>query len=278
MSANTHLIVSGFEATASIPRYRNLWLCDAKWFELMRYHVREMKDIEGVTLSVFIRALNRHYKNTMDVFTPGQNTTGVFHMSFTMPCPIQDTRRKVHFYYVTKKGTTVSRPTEVGLKFTEINRQTIVPLGPPLARNTAASTSSTAPTSTATSVTATSQESHPSKRARIEPLLEAENDLYYWKSPEAAKLFLGIDGSTSNKQRTSKKQTDGEDTSDTSVDIERTMADRIAVLQSVQQETDGWKKIVYTHDATMCMMLAHTLTCSYSDRKVFFFVEPTNWL
>jgi hypothetical protein len=181
----------------------------------------------------------------MDIFTPGQNMTGVFHMSFTMPCPIQETRRRVHFYYVAKKGTTIKRPTEVGLKFTEINHQTIVPLGPPLPRNTTAATSGTATTSMAATVTATNQEgSQPSKRARIETvLLDGENDLYYWKSSEAAKLFLGIDGSI----KRSRKHTDGEDTLE-NVDIERIMADRIAVLKSVQQETDGWKKIVYTHD------------------------------
>lgn len=189
MSVNTHLIMSGFEATDSIPRYRNQWLCDAKWFELMLYHVREMKDIEGLTLSVFIRAVNRHYKNTMDVFTPGENPTGIFHMSFTMPCPIQETRRRVHFYLVTKKGTTVNCPTEVGLKFTEINPQTIVPLGPPLAR------SITTTSSMARTATAASEESQGTKRARVEPFLESDSDVYYWKSPEAAKLFLGIDGS-----------------------------------------------------------------------------------
>ena len=221
MSVNTHLIVSGFKATASIPRYRNLWLCDAKWFELMQCHVREMKDIEGLTLSVFIRAVNRHYKNTMDVFTPGENTTGVFHMSFTMPCPIQQTRRRVHFYYAsTKKTTTVPRPTEVGLKFTDIHPQTIVPLGPPLARTTMG------PTSTATTVTAASEESQPSKRARVEPLLDSESDLYYWKSPEAAKLFLGIDGSSKRKQEQqggpSQNQSGGEETFGSGVDIEQT--------------------------------------------------------
>lgn len=254
MSVNTHLIVSGFEATASIPRYRNLWLCDAKWFELMRYHVREMKDIEGLTLSVFIRAVNRHYKNTMDVFTPFENTTGLFHMSFTMPCPMQQTRRRVHFYYVTKKGRTVIRPTEVGLKFTDIHPQTIVPLGPPLARSTMATTAITTATASIASATVTtaSEESQPSKRARVEPLLESDSDLYYWKSPEAAKLFLGIDGSL----KRSKKQTGGEESFD-SLDIEQTMADRIRVLKSVQQELDGWKKIVYTHDV-------HD-ACSHSD-------------
>ena len=185
MSVNTHLIVSGFEATASIPRYRNLWLCDAKWFKLMRYHVREMKDIEGLTLSVFIQVLNRHFKNTMDVFTPGENTTGVFHMSFTMPCPVQETRRKVHFYFVTKKGTTVSRPTEVGRKFTDIHHQMIVPLGPPLARGTITGTTTTTSTAAISNgTTANEEESQPSKRARVEPL-ESKSNLYYWKSPEA---------------------------------------------------------------------------------------------
>jgi len=245
MSVDTHLLVSGFEATTLIPRYRNLWLCDAKWFDLMRYHVRKLKDIEGLTLSVFIRAINRHYKNTMDIFT-AENTTGVFHMSFNMRCPIQETRRRVHFYYVAKKGTTVNRPTEVGLKFTHNHPQTIVPLGPPLSRRTTIAATSTATTSMTTTVTAaTSDESQPSKRARVEPLLESDSDPYYWKSPEAAKLFLGIDGSL---KRVKSKQTDhGEDTFD-SVDIEQTMADRIIVLKSVQQENDGWKKIVYTHD------------------------------
>jgi hypothetical protein len=222
MSVNSHLIVSGFEATASIQRYKNLWLCDAKWFELVQYHVRELSAIEGLTLTVFIRCLNRHYKYSMDDFTPG-NTTGVYHMSFTMPCPIQETRRRVHFYYVAKKGTTVNRPTEVGLKFTELHRQTIVPLGPPLARM---------------ATTEQDQDQPPSKRARDEStgmLLERERDKdlqYYWKSPEAAKLFLGT------------KTTNGEE----SPDIEQTMTDRIRVLKSVQQEVDGWKKIVYTHD------------------------------
>ena len=246
MSVNTHLIVSGFEATASIPRYRNLWLCDAKWFDLMRYHVRELQDIEGLTLTVFIRSINRHYKYTMDVFTPGENTTGVFHMSFTMPCPIQETRRRVHFYYVTKKGTTVNRPTEVGLKFTDLHPQTIVPLGPPLARRNTSIVARTVATTTTTSTSAESDEPQPSKRPRVEqPLLETDTDPYYWKSPEAAKLFLGIDGS--QKKGKSKQNDHGEDTFE-SVDIEQTVADRIRVLKSVQQEVDGWKKIVYTHD------------------------------
>jgi hypothetical protein len=250
MSVNSHLLVSGFESVASIPRYRNLWLCDAKWFELMNYHVRELKDIEGLTLSVFIRAVNRHYKNTMDVFTPGENTTGVFHMSFTMSCPMQETRRKVHFYYVTKKGTMVTRPTEVGQKFTDIHRQTIVPLGPPLARNTMAvplgaplTRTTTAPTTLSTSIANENEDLQPSKRARVEALLDNDSEMYYWKSPEAAKLFLGIDRSL----KRFKKTTDGEDTFN-SLDIEQTITDRIRVLKSVQQEVDGWKKIVYTHD------------------------------
>ena len=91
--------------------------------------------IDGLSLTVFIRALNRHFKYSMDVFTPGENKTGVYHMSFTMPCPIQETRRRVHFYLVAKKGTTVKRPTEVGLKFTDLHPQTIVPVGRPLARS-----------------------------------------------------------------------------------------------------------------------------------------------
>ena len=53
-----------------------------------------------------------------------------------------------------------------------------------------------------------------------------------------------IDGSV---KRSSRKHTNGEDTIE-SVDIEQIMADWIVVLKSVQQETDGWKKIVYTHD------------------------------
>ena len=171
----------------------------------MRYHVRKLKDIEGLTLSVFIRAINRHYKNTMDIFT-AENTTGVFHMSFEMRCPIQGTRRRVHFYFVAKKGTTVNRPTEVGKKFAHNHPQTIVPLGPPLARRTTIAATSTATTSMTTTVTAaTSDESQPSKRARVEPSLESDSDPYYWKSPEAAKLFLGIDGSL---KKVKSKQTD----------------------------------------------------------------------
>ena len=176
MSVNGHLIVSGFEATASIPRYRNLWLCDAKWFQLLQYHVREMKDIEGLTLSVFIRAINRHYKNTMDVFMAGENTTGVFHMSFTMPCPMQETRRRVHFYLVTKKGSTVKRPTEVGLNFTDLHPQTIIPLGPPLARTTMEVSTTTGRMTITTTATPRTDETQPSKRARVAPLLETESD------------------------------------------------------------------------------------------------------
>ena len=213
----------------------------------MQYHVRELKDIEGLTLSVFIRAVNRNYKNTMDVFTPGDNNTGVFHMSFTMVCPVQETRRRVHFYYVAKRGTTVHRPTEVGLHFTSIHPQAIVPLGPPLARSSTISASTAAATSRATSTTSVgtaSDDSHPSKRARVENSLEGESGSYcYWKSPEAAKLFLGIDGST----KRSRRPTDGEGTFDR-VNVEQTMANRIRVLKSVQQEADGWKKVVYTHD------------------------------
>jgi hypothetical protein len=181
--------------------------------------------------------------------------TGVFHMSFTMPCPIQETRRRVHYYYVTKKGTTVNRPTEVGMKFTDIHPQTIVPLGPPLARSSTMASSIAATTATiATTSVIADAESQPAKRARIDdPLLESERDQNYWKSPEAAKLFLGIEGSI----KRNKKRTDGEDIVSENVDIEHTMAKRIRILKSVQKEPDGWKKIVFSHDI-------HD-ACSHSD-------------
>ena len=248
MSVNSHLIVSGFEATASIPRYKNLWLCDAKWFELVKYHVREMNAIEGLTLTVFIRSINRHFKCSMDVFTPGENSTGVFHMSFTMPCPIQQTRRRVHFYYVARKGTTVNRPTEVGLKFTDVHPQSIAPLGPPLARSSTMAACTTASATTAATTTG-GEESQASKRPRLNEstVLELESEQYYWKSPEAAKLFLGIDGNS--KKNRKQVPDDGENTTACdNVDIEHIMSDRIKVFKSVQKEVDGWKKIVFTHD------------------------------
>ena len=158
------MIVSGFEATASISRYKNLWLCDAKWFELVKHHVREFNMIDGLSLTVLIRALNRHFKYSMDVFTPGENKTGVYHMSFTMPCPIQETRRRVHFYFVAKKGTMVTRPTEVGLKFTDLHPQTIVPVGRPLARSSV-SVSIAMATTTAASIEEAEGSEQPAKRA-----------------------------------------------------------------------------------------------------------------
>ena len=203
--------------------------------------------IDGLSLTVFIRALNRHFKYSMDVFTPGENKTGVYHMSFTMPCPIQETRRRVHFYFVAKKGTMVTRPTEVGLKFTDLHPQTIVPVGRPLARSSV-SVSIAMATTTAASIEEAEGSEQPAKRARVDDsLLELERDQYYWKSAEAARLFLGIDGST--KRNSNKKRDDGNDGEDEiAFDIKHTMTDWIRVLKSVQKEADGWKKIVFSHD------------------------------
>lgn len=217
------ILATGFTEIAKL--HPNKWICDEVWFHLLKHYYPELAGNPSFNRAAVVRTLNQLGGHGITSFIPPLNDGGIFCHEYRMVCPITEIRRRVKFYFVTEPGSYPQRPTQgYGGDFVRVNSQHgIVPARTTRSCPPIRGTTSTVSTHVQAVETegSTSNNASPRKRQRGETF-----DYDYWESTEARKLFAPGSCGT----------------------LKGILSERLGILESVANEVEGWRKIIYGHD------------------------------
>ena len=103
-----------FVLVSKTQRYRNKWLVDETWYQLMVHHSPTLQDI-NFSRKAMNTAISKNFGSKMDIFDNG-NKSGMFRRTHSGVCPITKVCRTFTCYYVTDPGQIVDRPRS-GVEF-----------------------------------------------------------------------------------------------------------------------------------------------------------------
>jgi hypothetical protein len=234
-------IADAFEKTSQESRYRDRWLTDQKWSELVHSHyfgkgttcndedarleIKEAAENMKFSRPNLIRSIGKKWAYTLDDFTE-TNQTGIFrHTVHSANFPDTGSRRKMTFFHVTKPGTVIKKPRGGHIFKEDIQDHGTIGIRKRkqlLQAEEATTNPEEAATNPEEAATTNSRNSIESPQTRIQQLLLESR----WHSPEYKKLFGAKNGES----------------------VDQCLDRRMALMAHANSKVDAWRDVIDTHD------------------------------
>ena len=210
-------------------RYRDKWLTDETYFRAVKAQFPTLG--ESFTRAMMNRSISVWGGNQLDDFSSA-NGSGMYRRKAKGVDPFGHPKRNIWGYYITNPGNVVERPRDGKKSFLSLLQDNSIHERYTVARgvaevvdlSTEISKQSTS-MKRKTEAQSLAQQDQDNEKKRPKQMVE---ELTYWDSPEAKKLFLGDSNDSRN--------------------VVEVLKQRIERLQEANQTHDGWRDVVVRRD------------------------------
>jgi hypothetical protein len=231
-------------------RYRDKWLTDETYFRAVKAQFPTLG--ESFTRAMMNRSISVWGGNQLDDFSSA-NGSGMYRRKAKGVDPFGHPKRNIWGYYITNPGNVVERPRDGKKSFLSLLQDNSIHERYTVARgvaevvdlSTEISKQSTS-MKRKTEAQSLAQQDQDNEKKRPKQMVE---ELTYWDSPEAKKLFLGDSNDSRN--------------------VVEVLKQRIERLQEANQTHDGWRDVVVRRDIdNLCsdfdkFIIRHSFCCLF---------------